>query len=70
MNQTAEPLALLTRHQVEQRCAISRSEIYRRMDRGEFPRPVYVGRAARWRSDDLAEWINSRPRGPEHVGAS
>ena len=65
----AEPLALLTRQQVEARCQISRSEIYRRMDRGDFPPQVYVGRAARWRTDDIAEWIGSRPRTPEHVGA-
>ena len=70
MSDYAEPLVLLRRIEVEQRCAIGHSEIYRRMDRGEFPRPVYIGRAARWRSDDIAEWMDSRPREPEHVGAA
>ena len=58
----ADDVSLLTRQQVEERCAIGRSQIYKRMELGEFPRPVYVGAAARWRSDEVAEWIDSLPR--------
>ena len=60
--ETASELSLLTRHQVEARCAISRSEIYKLMERSAFPRPVRIGRAVRWRSDDIAEWMSSLPK--------
>ena len=42
--------------------SLSRSTIYRMMSRGEFPRPVRVGRrAARWHSDEVEGWLASRP---------
>ena len=50
-----DAVSLLTRQQVEERCAISRSQICKRMELGEFPRPVYVGAAARWRSDEITD---------------
>ncbi|MCY3584285.1 MAG: AlpA family phage regulatory protein [Acidimicrobiaceae bacterium] len=53
---------LLGRPEVEHRCGIGRSEIYRRLDSGDFPEPVRIGRAVRWRSDDIAAWIDALPR--------
>ena len=42
--------------------SLSSATVYRMMSRGEFPRPVRVGRrAARWRSDEVDEWLASRP---------
>lgn len=39
----------------------SRSEIYRLLDAGLFPRPVKLGsRSVGWRESDLAEWLASR----------
>ena len=53
---------LLRRRQVEEITSISRSSIYRLMQKGEFPRPVKIGPAAvRWRASDLTAWLESRP---------
>ena len=50
--------------------SLSRATVYRMMSRGEFPRPVRVGRrAARWHSDEVEEWLASRPHTvPESPG--
>ena len=42
---------------------LSRSELYRQIQDGTFPRPVKVGkRAVRWRESEVEEWIAERPR--------
>lgn len=33
--------------------------IYRLSDKGKMPRPVKLGALARWRVDELSDWINS-----------
>ena len=50
--------------------SLSSATVYRMMSLGEFPRPVRVGRrAARWRSDEIDEWLASRPHTvPESPG--
>ncbi len=50
--------------------SLSSATIYRMMSLGEFPRSVRVGRrAARWRSDEVEEWLASRPHTvPESPG--
>lgn len=46
---------------VRERTALSRSELYRRIKIGEFPRPVAIGlRAVAWRSSDVDAWIAAR----------
>ena len=53
----------MTRKQVEARCGITRTTIYRLMRAGEFPEPLRVGvRAVRWSKDEIASWLESRPR--------
>ena len=42
---------------------LSRSELYRKVQVGEFPGSVKVGvRAVRWRESEVEEWIAERPR--------
>ena len=42
--------------------SLSSATVYRMMSRGEFPRPVRIGvRATGWRSDEVEEWLASRP---------
>ena len=54
---------LLTRPEVESRCGIARSTIYRLMRAGQFPEPVRVGpRAVRWPEHELDAWLAERPR--------
>lgn len=52
---------LLRIQKVREQCALSRSELYRRIRLGEFPAPVTIGaRAVAWRSSDIDAWIASR----------
>jgi prophage regulatory protein len=53
---------LLRLRQVGDACALSRSELYRRIRAGNFPKPVSIGRrAVAWRSSDVSDWIATRP---------
>lgn len=57
-----QPLRLLRRDEVERRCGIRRSTVYRLMQEEDFPAPVRIGpRAVRWRESDIDAWIRSRP---------
>ena len=54
---------LLTRVEVEIRCGIARTTIYRLMRAGQFPEPVRIGsRAVRWPERELEAWLADRPR--------
>ena len=54
---------LLTRRQVQARCGLSPSSIYRLMRQGMFPEPVRIGvRAVRWPSSEIEAWLHARPR--------
>lgn len=40
---------------------ISRASLYRKVDSGEFVRPIYLGtRMPRWDSDQLHAWIAAK----------
>lgn len=53
---------LLRRPEVEAAVGLSTATIYRLMSRNEFPRPIKVARrAVRWRADDIARYLQSRP---------
>lgn len=58
---------LLRIRQVRDACALSRTELYRRIKIGEFPKPVAIGRrAVAWRDSDVQAWIAARaPKGVE-----
>ena len=54
---------LLTRQEVEKRCRIARTTIYRLMRAGQFPEPIKIGpRAVRWPESEITSWVESRPR--------
>ena len=54
---------LLRREEVETRCGIARTTIYRLMRCGQFPEPIKVGpRAVRWPASEIEEWLADRPR--------
>ena len=53
---------LLRRPIVEDLTGLSRSSIYQKIRKAEFPRPVKIGcRAVAWKSSDIEDWLNSRP---------
>jgi prophage regulatory protein len=42
---------------------LSRSSVYRLVQRGEFPRPVALTpRASGWRASEVYQWLEERPR--------
>lgn len=48
---------------VMQRTALSRSHIYARIQRGDFPAPYKLGaKCSRWSEDEIGEWINTQSR--------
>lgn len=52
-----QPELFLRLKQVKALVALSRSSIYARIRRGDFPRPVSIGaRAVAWPSSSIAEW--------------
>lgn len=54
---------LLRREEVETRCGLARSTIYRLMRDGTFPEPMQVGpRAVRWPQSEIENWLSERPR--------
>lgn len=54
------PRALLRLADVLARTGLSRSELYRRMASGAFPRSLALGRRARaWDSSQVDDWISS-----------
>ncbi len=52
------------------RVGVSHATIYRMISSGEFPRSVRIGvRAKGWRSDEIDDWLASRPHTvPESPG--
>ena len=54
---------LLTRQEVQDKCRISCSTIYRLRSEGRFPLPVRVGdRAVRWKESEIDTYLANRPR--------
>lgn len=52
---------ILRRKEVEAQIGLSRSTIYSAMARGDFPRPLKLGRrAVGWRQSDLNAWLVRR----------
>ena len=63
LNTNADRDRLLRRVDVEFMVGLKRSAIYDRMERGEFPRPLKIGRSAvRWSEREIREWRDSLPR--------
>ena len=69
MNQH-ETMKILRRPEVLSLVGVSQATIYRMISSGEFPRPVRIGvRATGWRTDEIEEWLASRPyTAPESPG--
>jgi len=52
---------ILRRPAVQDAIGLSRSALYELISRGEFPRPVRLGkRAVGWRASEVAAWIETR----------
>jgi len=53
-------IVILRRKQVEARCGLSRSAIYRRIAEGTFPKPVTIGegKAVGWIAREVDEFLS------------
>ena len=59
---TPPPGRLIRRKELEDRIGLARSTIYRMMNKGEFPKPVKIGRrAVAWPESEIERWIAERP---------
>lgn len=52
------PVPLLTAKEVLAIVKIGRTTLYRLIAEGSFPPPAKIGSASRWRSDEIAAWID------------
>ena len=63
--------AILRLPEVLRRTGLSRSGVYERMNRGDFPATVSLGlRAVGWHESDVSDWINSRASNTQHIKSS
>jgi prophage regulatory protein len=57
----SKPEKFLRMTEVQSRVPYSRSTIYLKVSRGEFPAPIDLGaRAVAWLESDIDEWIAAR----------
>ena len=62
---------LLRRPEVQSRAGLSRSEIYRRVAAGTFPRPVKLGeRASAWVESEIDAWAAAHIAARDGKGAA
>ena len=57
---------ILSVEQVAEKVSLSRRSIYNRLSTGEFPQPVKLGAATRWRESVIDKWIAEVMDGSEH----
>lgn len=54
---------LLRMPQVEAATGLKKSALYQRIKEGSFPTAVRLGpKSVAWRSDEVSQWVESRPR--------
>lgn len=54
---------LLRMPQVENVTGLKKSALYQRIKEGTFPAAVRLGpKSVAWRSDEVSQWVESRPR--------
>ena len=49
---------LFTLSLIAQMVCLSPRMIQKMVKQGRFPRPVRIGRAVRWRANDVAQWVD------------
>jgi prophage regulatory protein len=54
---------LLTLPEVRGVVGLSSATLYRMIERGDFPRPVKIGRAARWPTSEVTAFIEKHKTG-------
>lgn len=61
--QLASPERLITLDEVQKITGFKSSYIYSKIQKGEFPQPVKIGTASRWRESEIQQWIHDQIQG-------
>ena len=64
-----EQQKFLNIREVSNLLAISKSSIYRLLDRGQFPRGAYLRGSRRWNTDELTTWAAKQAQKAEQEEA-
>ena len=57
---TAQGRSLLTVGDVADLLKISVRGVWRLVGKGEFPKPMHIGRLARWKTETYEAWLDQR----------
>ena len=68
-NKTTHEYQILKAKEVSNLIKISTTQIYRLINKGDFPRPYQISeRSVGWRLSDIAEWLNSKSQTSKYGG--
>ena len=59
LEKVMDDIRLLSRKQLEELLSWSKSSIYAKMERDEFPKPIHFGRTVRWRYIDIQDFVKN-----------
>lgn len=51
---------LIKLDQVEAIAGFKKSFLYSRIQLGDFPNPIHIGRSARWVESEVLDWVENR----------
>jgi transcriptional regulator, alpA family len=54
-------MKLLKLKEVLEITACGKTKLYAMIKKDEFPRPCKIGASSRWRSEEVENWIKTRP---------
>jgi excisionase family DNA binding protein len=63
------PERLMKIDEVARYFSVNQRTIRRLWDRGEFPKPIRIGKMLRWREQALAEYVNDKCEQAQHEPA-
>ena len=68
-HKNAHEYQILKAKEVSNLIKISTTQIYRLINKGDFPRPYQISeRSVGWRLSDIAEWLNSKSQTSKYGG--
>jgi prophage regulatory protein len=68
-HKNAHEYQILKAKEVSNLIKISTTQIYRLINKGNFPRPYQISeRSVGWRLSDIAEWLNSKSQTSKYGG--
>nr|DAP88270.1 MAG TPA: putative transcriptional regulator [Caudoviricetes sp.] len=56
-----QKMKLLKLKEVLEITACGKTKLYAMIKKDEFPRPCKIGSSSRWRSEEVENWIKTRP---------